>query len=59
MSQFIHPHTPARPVEDTMHGMILTDNYQWLEDKDNPEVQAWTKAQHDDRNLYQCGTPTY
>ena len=52
MSQFIHPHTPARPVEDTMHGMILTDNYQWLEDKDNPEVQAWTKAQHDATETY-------
>lgn len=47
MAQFIHPHTDANPVEDTMHGMILTDNYQWLEDKTDPNVVAWTKAQHE------------
>ncbi len=47
MAQFIHPHTDAKPVEDTMHGMILTDNYQWLEDKNDPNVVAWTKAQHE------------
>lgn len=47
MAQFIHPHTDTKPVEDTMHGMILTDNYQWLEDKTDPNVVAWTKAQHE------------
>ncbi|MGC4101526.1 prolyl oligopeptidase family serine peptidase [Ferruginibacter sp.] len=35
------------PVTDTLHGTLLTDNYRWLEDKDNEQVKAWTKAQHD------------
>lgn len=52
MAQFIYPQTPSRPVEEEMHGMILTDNYQWLEDKSNPEVQAWTKAQHEATEAY-------
>lgn len=45
--KFTPPPTPIKPVKDTLHGVILTDNYRWLEDKTNPEVIAWTKAQHD------------
>ena len=33
-------------MEDTYHGITLTDPYRWLEDKDSQEVKAWTKAQH-------------
>jgi prolyl oligopeptidase len=49
MSQvtFNPPPTPAIPVTDTLHGMLLTDNYRWLEDKDNEQVKNWTKAQHE------------
>lgn len=47
MAQFIYPNTNAVPVEDSMHGMILTDNYQWLEDKTDANVINWTKAQHE------------
>ena len=49
MSQvsFNPPPTPAIPVTDTLHGMYLTDNYRWLEDKDNEQVKNWTKAQHE------------
>ncbi|NOT92761.1 MAG: hypothetical protein HOP05_13940 [Ferruginibacter sp.] len=49
MSQvtFNPPPTPAMPVTDTLHGTFLTDNYRWLEDKDNEQVKVWTKAQHD------------
>jgi prolyl oligopeptidase len=49
MSQvpFIPPATLAVPVTDTLHGNLLTDNYRWLEDKDNEQVKNWTKAQHD------------
>lgn len=39
------PQTPTRPVEDTYHGVTVTDPYQWLERSDDPEVQSWTKAQ--------------
>ena len=44
---FQPPATPSIPVKDTLHNVILTDNYRWLEDKNNPKVIEWTKAQHD------------
>ena len=44
---FEPPPTPARPVVDTVHGVRLTDAYRWLEDGKSPEVQAWTKRQHE------------
>jgi prolyl oligopeptidase len=49
MSQvkFNPPATKLIPVSDTLHGNIITDNYQWLEDKENEQVKNWTKAQHD------------
>ena len=33
--KFQHPATPIRPVTDTLHGVLLTDNYRWLEDGKN------------------------
>lgn len=45
--KFAPPATPAIPVTDTLHGVILTDNYRWLEEKTDPKVIGWTKAQHD------------
>src|ERR1700761_3413030 len=45
--KFNPPATPAKPVTDTLHGVILTDNYRWLEQKTDPEVVKWTRAQHD------------
>ena len=47
MAQFVYPNTKALPIQDTMHGTILTDSYQWLEDKTDINVNAWTKAQHE------------
>jgi prolyl oligopeptidase len=44
---FTPPATEKKPVVDTLHGYLLTDNYRWLEDKTDPAVIAWTKAQHD------------
>ena len=45
--KFSPPTTPKIPVVDTLHGVILTDEYSWLEDKTDPRVIEWTKAQHD------------
>ncbi len=45
--KFNPPATPARPVTDTLHGTYITDEYRWLEDKDNQEVIDWTRKQHD------------
>ncbi len=53
---FSPPATKSIPVKDTLHGVIITDNYRWLEDKKNPDVVAWTKAQHDYGNAYLAQT---
>jgi prolyl oligopeptidase len=45
--KFSPPATPQKPVVDTLHGFLLTDNYRWLEDKTDPGVVQWTQAQHD------------
>ncbi len=45
--RFAPPATKAIPVVDTLHGVLLTDDYRWLEDKTDPKVIEWTKAQHD------------
>jgi len=46
-TKFRPPATTVLPVIDTLHGVLLTDNYRWLEDKTDPKVIEWTKAQHD------------
>jgi prolyl oligopeptidase len=43
---FFPPDTPARPVVDVLHGTTLTDRYRWLENGKDPDVAAWTRAQH-------------
>ncbi len=45
--KFNPPATKSIPVVDTLHGVLLTDDYRWLEDKTDPKVIEWTKAQHD------------
>ena len=45
--KFDPPKTKAIPVVDTLHGVQLTDNYRWLEDKKDEKVIEWTKKQHD------------
>ncbi|HEX2792021.1 MAG TPA: prolyl oligopeptidase family serine peptidase [Steroidobacteraceae bacterium] len=39
------PAAPIRPVTDTYFGTEVVDNYRYLENLDDPEVQAWMKAQ--------------
>ncbi|MEL6867605.1 MAG: hypothetical protein AAFP19_24485, partial [Bacteroidota bacterium] len=46
-TNFTPPPTPEKPVIDELHGFQLTDPYQWLEDKKDPEVVKWTRQQHD------------
>ncbi len=49
---FTPPKTPFRPYQYTWHGTTITDGYQWLEDKNDPEVDTWTRAQHDATEQY-------
>ena len=46
-ASFRSPSTPARPVIDDVHGVKLTDDYRWLETGRDPEVEAWSRRQHE------------
>ncbi|MGI6369121.1 MAG: prolyl oligopeptidase family serine peptidase [Candidatus Kapaibacterium sp.] len=43
---FNPPQTKSIPVKENLFGFEITDNYRWLEDKKDPEVLNWSKAQH-------------
>ncbi|HNW55289.1 MAG TPA: hypothetical protein PKN21_13525, partial [Bacteroidales bacterium] len=49
---FFPPKTPVHAVTDTMHGVLITDEYRWLENKNDPATISWTRAQHDYGNAY-------
>ena len=40
------PETAQDPVMDTLHGVVFTDPYRWLEDQDSPETRAWIAEQN-------------
>ncbi|HYE03698.1 MAG TPA: prolyl oligopeptidase family serine peptidase [Phycisphaerales bacterium] len=40
------PAAPKRPVTNEYHGTRVVDEYQWLENWDDPEVKAWSEAQN-------------
>jgi prolyl oligopeptidase len=42
------PQTVASPVTETLHGVTITDPYQWLEDQQAPATRAWI----DEQNAY-------
>lgn len=46
MSKFNPPETAKKPVTNEVHGFQITDPYQWLEDKDDPQVRKWSETQH-------------
>ncbi|MDG0024200.1 prolyl oligopeptidase family serine peptidase [Trinickia sp. Y13] len=41
------PVAPVRPVTDTYFGTPFVDNYRYMENLKDPEVQSWMKAQDD------------
>ena len=45
-AQYHYPATRQIPVTDIYFGKSVIDNYRWLEDMDNKQVQDWFKAQH-------------
>src|SRR5688572_326193 len=51
-TSFNYPTTPIHPVSDTIFGKVVTDNYRWLENAGNSEVQAWLKEQSDFTNQW-------
>ncbi|PJJ63014.1 prolyl oligopeptidase family serine peptidase [Chryseobacterium geocarposphaerae] len=46
-AQYNYPVTPEKAVVDDYFGTKIIDNYRWLEDLKNPEVEKWFKSQSD------------
>lgn len=40
------PVTPARDFVERLHGVEISDPYRWLEDRENPETEAWIERQN-------------
>ena len=40
------PATPKKPVFETYHGEKVQDDYEWLENWEDPAVKAWSDAQN-------------
>ncbi|MGA8437815.1 MAG: prolyl oligopeptidase family serine peptidase [Candidatus Sulfotelmatobacter sp.] len=39
------PKAEKRPLEETLHGVKIVDNYRWLEDGSSSETQKWVEAE--------------
>jgi prolyl oligopeptidase len=52
-----YPETPVRPVTDEYFGTSVTDNYRWLENLKDAEVQGWLRAQSDYTNTILASIP--
>jgi prolyl oligopeptidase len=39
------PKAEVKPLEETLHGTKIVDNYRWLEDGKTPETQKWVEQE--------------
>jgi prolyl oligopeptidase len=44
-AQMKYPDTPRIAVEDTLHNIVIKDDYRWLEDGEDPKVIKWEEEQ--------------
>lgn len=51
------PATEKSPVDDSYHGTKVTDDFRWLEDWNNPKVQAWSAAQDKEARAFLAALP--
>lgn len=51
------PFTPVDAVTEVLHGVHVTDLYQWLEDQDSPRTREWLSTQHEYARTYLDGIP--
>src|ERR1044072_1307397 len=47
-----NPPAPKKPVTNEYHGVKVEDDYQWLENDNDPEVKAWSDAQNRKARAY-------
>src|SRR5690349_20912374 len=43
---------PKKPASNEYHGVTVQDDYQWLENDNDPEVKAWSDAQNQKTRAY-------
>ncbi len=53
------PATPRKPVTEVYHGVKVVDDYRWLEDWNDPVVQAWSDAQNSRARTFLDGLSTH
>ncbi len=41
------PKTRVDGVKEVIHGVEVVDPYRWLENRNDPQTEAWIKAQND------------
>ena len=46
MAKFDPPRAAKKPVTTNIHNFVFVDDYQYLEDKNNPETLEWSKKSH-------------
>src|SRR5262249_52457904 len=48
------PSVPAirQPVTNSYHGVVVVDDYQWLEEAAAPQVREWTRLQNERTRAY-------
>jgi len=51
------PQTPKKPVTDEYQGAKVEDDYQWLEQDDDPAVKAWSDVQNQRTRQYLDNLP--
>src|SRR5579864_4416430 len=39
------PYSPIEAATETLHGVVVTDPYRWLEDQESPRTREWLAAQ--------------
>ena len=44
--------TIRQPVTNTYHGVVVVDDYQWLEEATAPQVREWTRLQNERTRAY-------
>jgi prolyl oligopeptidase len=53
------PETPKIPILNEYHGQKVIDDYEWLENAEEPKVRAWTEAQTKRTRSYLESLPEY
>jgi prolyl oligopeptidase len=52
------PFSEAEPVNDILHGVLITDQYRWLEDAGSARTRGWIKEQTQYARAYLDRIPT-